>query len=290
MENIWQWGIDVIKITQQIRSPFMDQFFKFISFTGTMIFFMIFLPLIYWCYDKKFGSRIFILILISGWFNSVLKDLFNHPRPYNIDESVKIGKTGGPGIPSGHAQQSLVVWGSLSLWRKNRCFTYFSAAVILLIAFSRIYLGVHFPTDIFAGWIAGAAVFIFFWLFIDRLEIYFSRISPVISAVLSIIIPALFSIILASKPSVMSAGALSGFCAGLIIEKKYINFMSAAGYKSYIVRYLAGALFLMLIFFSQKLLFNKSSQYYLIFVFAHSWFMFLWISAGAPWMYKKFRM
>ncbi len=290
MENIWQWGIDVIHVVQQIRSPFFDLFFKTVSFTGAMIFYMIFLPFIYWCYDKKYGSRIFILILISGWFNSVLKDFINHPRPYNLDESVKIGKTGGPGIPSGHAQQSLVVWGFLAIWRRNRSFIYFSAAVILLIAFSRVYLGVHFPTDIFGGWIAGALILAVFWLSIDRVDLFLSRINPVILAVVSIIIPALFSMILASKSSVMSAGALSGFCVGIIIEKRYINFDSAAGFKSVLIRYISGAFFLILLFFSQKLLFSKSSQSYLIFVFAHSWFMFLWISAGAPWLYKKFRM
>ncbi len=290
MENIWQWGIDVIKIVQQIRSPFFDLFFKFISFTGGMVFYMIFLPFIYWCYDKKFGSRIFILIIFSGWLNSILKDFINHPRPYNLDESVKIGTTRGPGIPSGHAQQSLVVWGSLSLWRKNRRFVFFSAAVILLIAFSRVYLGVHFPTDILAGWIAGAVLLIVFWLFIDRLEILFSRINTVILAVVSIIIPMLFSMIFASKSSVMSSGALSGFCVGMILEKKYINFKSSAGFISCLIRYLSGGFILVLLFFSQKILFSKSSQNNLIFIFVHSWFMFLWISAGAPWLHKKFRM
>jgi len=289
MEHVWQWGIDVIKVVQQIRSPFFDLFFKTVSFTGAMIFYMIFLPFIYWCYDKKFGSRIFIVVLISGWFNSILKDFINHPRPYNIDESVKIGKTGGHGIPSGHAQHSLVVWGSLSIWLKSRRFFYFSA-VVLLIAFSRVYLGVHFPTDIIGGWIAGALILAVFWLSIDRVVLFLSGINPVILAALSIIIPALFSMILASKSSVMSAGALSGFCVGIIIEKRYINFGSATGFKSYLIRYLSGAFFLILLFLSQKLLFSKSSQNYLIFVFAHSWIMFLWISAGAPWLYKKFRM
>jgi len=153
MEQVWQWGIGVIHIVQEIRSPFFDIFFKFVSGFGAMFFYAVFLPLIYWCFDKKYAVRIFVVFLISSWFNSILKDLINHPRPYNLDETVKIGKTGGPGFPSGHAQQSFVVWGSLSLWIKKKAFTYTAIAVIILIAFSRIYLGVHFPTDIFGGWI-----------------------------------------------------------------------------------------------------------------------------------------
>jgi membrane-associated phospholipid phosphatase len=290
MEQIWQWGISVIIAVQKIRSPFFDAFFSFISFFGTLIFYMIFLPFIYWCLNKKTASRIFILFLISSWVNSVMKDLINHPRPYNLNESVKIGKTGGPGIPSGHAQQSLVVWGSISLWLRNRAFTYFTVFFILLIAFSRIYLGVHFPTDIIGGWILGALILFIIWPLFDSIESFLKQFSPVILAAAAVAVPALLSLILASKSSVMSMGALSGFCVGIMLEKKYINFSPAGSLMEGVLRYVFGAVVLMLLYSSEKFLFSKNVPHYMAYVFIHSWILSIWVAAGAPCLFKKYRI
>ncbi len=290
MEHVWQWGLDVIVVVQKIRSPFFDSFFSLISFFGELIFYMALLPFVYWCFDKKSAARIFVLFLVSSWINSVMKDLINHPRPYNLNESVKIGKTPGPGIPSGHAQLSLVVWGSLALWLKKKFFTYFSVFLILIIAFSRIYLGVHFPTDILGGWFLGALALILLWPFFDKIEKFLLQFSPVILAVLAIIIPAMLSPIAASKSSVMSMGALSGFCIGIILENKYIKFLPAANFKTGLLRLLSGLTVLMLVYYAEKILFSKSSSYYLVFIFIHSWILSLWVCAGAPLMFKKFRI
>jgi len=287
MAPIWQWGIDVIVFIQQIRSPFSDAFFFFISFFGTHVFYIILLPFLYWCVDKKYAYGIFIIFLISSWSNAVAKDLLLHPRPYNLNEAVKIGKTSGYGIPSGHAQQSLVVGVSLSLWLKNRFFTYFSVAAILLIALSRVYLGVHFPTDIFGGWLLGSIILFILWPFSDRIVIFLSGFSPYVLSAVSVIIPALLSLILASKWSVMSMGALSGVCAGLIIEKKYLNFQETKNLKAAVPRYITGAAILMLIFSVDNILSGMKVPYYLIMVFVHSWILGIWVSAGAPWLFKK---
>jgi len=287
MEQIWQQGIDIIIFVQKIRSPFSDAFFFFISFFGTHVFYIILLPFLYWCVDKKYAYGIFIIFLISSWSNAVAKDLLLHPRPYNLNEAVKIGKTSGYGIPSGHAQQSLVVGVSLSLWLKNRFFTYFSVAAILLIALSRVYLGVHFPTDIFGGWLLGSIILFILWPFSDRIVIFLSGFSPYVLSAVSVIIPALLSLILASKWSVMSMGALSGVCAGLIIEKKYLNFQETKNLKAAVPRYITGAAILMLIFSVDNILSGMKVPYYLIMVFVHSWILGIWVSAGAPWLFKK---
>ena len=290
MEQIWQWGIDVIIVIQKIRSPFFDYLFLFISFFGTQLFYMILLPLLYWCYDKKYASRILIIFLISGWLNTVMKYLINHPRPYSLNESVKIGTTGGPGIPSGHAQQSLVVLVSISLWLKNRIFTLASVLIILLIALSRVYLGVHFPTDVFGGWFLGALVMMVLWPLFDRVENFLCGISPLIQASSVIVLPALLSFILASKSSVLCMGALSGFTMGRILEKRFINFGSSESFKSCILRFITGVIVMMLIYSTEKFLYSRSISYYLVIVFIHSSILGLWISAGAPVLFKKYRI
>jgi hypothetical protein len=59
------------------------------------------------------------------------------------------------GLPSGHAQNAVAIWGGLALWLKNRWGWVISGVIILLISLSRLYLGVHFPTDVLGGWILG---------------------------------------------------------------------------------------------------------------------------------------
>jgi hypothetical protein len=88
----------------------------------------------------------------------------------------------------------------------------------------------------------------------------------------------------------MSMGALSGFCVGIMLEKKYINFSPAGSLMEGILRYIFGAAVLMLLYSSEKFLFSKNVPYYMAYVFAHSWILSIWVAAGAPWLFKKYRI
>jgi len=287
MEPIWQWGIDVIIFIQQIRSSFFDVFFFSVSFFGTHVFYLMLLPFLYWCVDKKYASRIFILFLISSWSNTVMKDLIHHPRPYHLNEAVKIGRAGGYGIPSGHAQGSLVVGVSLSLWLRNRFFSYFISAAVLLIALSRLYLGVHFPTDILGGWILGTMVLLLLWPCFDRVEKFLSRMNSFVLSAASVVLPAILSLIIASKWSVMSMGALSGFLIGQIFEKKYSDFQQIKNFKAGILRYISGMVVLAFIVSAGNIISEVKFPFHFLIMFVFAWISGIWISAGAPWLFKK---
>jgi membrane-associated phospholipid phosphatase len=287
MESIWQWGIDVIVFIQQIRSPFFDLFFFSVSFFGSHVFYLMLLPFFYWCVDKKYASKIFILFLISSWSNTVMKDLIHHPRPFNLNEAVKIGIAGGYGIPSGHAQGSLVVGVSLMLWFRNRFFSYFIAAAVLLVALSRIYLGVHFPTDILGGWILGTVILILLWPYFDRVEKALSGMNPFALSAAAVVLPAILSLIFALKWPVMSMGALSGFLNGQIFEKKYSEFQQIKNLKAGILRYISGMMVLGLIFSAGYMVSVLKVPFHFLIMFILAWISGIWISAGAPRLFKK---
>jgi len=290
MEQVWQWGIDWIHIIQKIRTPFFDSMFIFISSLGTQMFYMMLLPVLYWCFDKKTAWRVVVLFFISSWLNSVMKDLISHPRPYNIDESVKIGHTGGPGIPSGHAQQSLVLWAYLAVWVRKPLFTFFAVVMILSIALSRLYLGVHFPTDILGGWILGALLLAASWPAFSKLERVVETLHHALLTAGAILVPALLALILASRWSVAPIGAVSGFCTGLIIERNTAGFLPADSFWKGALRYVSGITVMFLLFFGGKLLFGITTPGYLVYTFLHSWIMGLWVSAGAPRMFAKLKL
>ena len=108
MEAILQWGIGFINIIQQIHSPVLDSIFRVITFLGTERFYLLLLPLIFWCVDIRLGARLAVILLLSVYSNFYLKDFLQQPRPFDIDPSVQLADTQGYGLPSGHAQSSVV--------------------------------------------------------------------------------------------------------------------------------------------------------------------------------------
>jgi undecaprenyl-diphosphatase len=104
-----------------------------------------------------FGSAVGALLL-----NDLLKYAIDRPRP---DAMLQTARVFTSGFPSGHAALSSVTYISAAalsgpLCTERRARTYLMAIaifVVALIGFSRIYLGVHYPTDILGGWCVGAA-------------------------------------------------------------------------------------------------------------------------------------
>ncbi len=127
-----------------------------ITALGYEEFFVLLLPTLYWCFDQMIGFRVGLMLLLGNTFNNFFKFLFHTPRPYWVSESVRsLSHETSFGLPSGHAQIAATVWGWLAVEVRKRWFRIAALVVILLIGLSRIYLGVHFLSDVLLGWILG---------------------------------------------------------------------------------------------------------------------------------------
>lgn len=121
--------------------------------------------------QRKFHATLFVLVAVVGGqiVSTALKHSFARPRPGVVPHLTHFTS---PSFPSGHAMLSAVVYLTLgvllaqieSRWRLRVYF--FTLAVILtfLIGLSRVYLGVHYPTDVLAGWTAGLTWALLSWL------------------------------------------------------------------------------------------------------------------------------
>ena len=156
-----EFTLFIQSLGQWLKAPF-----TFLSFLATEDFFLVMMPLIYWCIDSVLGLRLAIMLVASNSLNSSLKMLFRTPRPFWYDPRVQsLSMETSFGMPSGHSQNSGSLWGMLGLTVKKRWMTIVVSLVIFLIGLSRIYLGMHFLHDVLSGWLAAAALLaLYFWL------------------------------------------------------------------------------------------------------------------------------
>lgn len=164
MEPILSAGISINLFFQGLGG-WLKTPMELLSFLGTEYFFMAVIPAIYWCWNTALGIRIGLLLMISASINTIFKIILHQPRPYWYDLRVEgLGEESSFGLPSGHAQNAVVVWGGIAAWIRRPWAWVAAVLLIVLIGFSRIYLGVHFPTDVLVGWLIGAVILIVYLL------------------------------------------------------------------------------------------------------------------------------
>ncbi len=163
---IWidDFGYSIISL---FISDTMTNIMKFITFFADPFWSILFSCLVILLWKKI--RKVFLINLISVFaLNYVLKIIFSRERPIDINI---INET-GYSFPSGHAMISLAIYGFFAylLWKSN--YKYKKIGVILLIlliiliGISRIYLGVHYTSDVIAGFIISLSYLLFFIDFI----------------------------------------------------------------------------------------------------------------------------
>lgn len=156
---------------QRIRFPLGEKLAQCITYLGEETFFIIIGMVILWCFSRKQGYR-FLYIGINGTFiNQLLKAIFLIPRPwikdpeFTIVESAREGAS-GYSFPSGHTQSSTMTFTFVAALIKKTWVRVLCIIMMLLVGFSRMYLGVHTPLDVSIGLIAGVAiVYGMLWLY-----------------------------------------------------------------------------------------------------------------------------
>jgi membrane-associated phospholipid phosphatase len=191
MDPILEWGLDAIVAIQTIRSPVLDTFFRGVTFLGNAEFYLLLAPIIIWCVNYRLGARVGLLLLLSSYINEALKNLSMQPRPCEPRPDVCIDHAEGYGIPSGHSQNAIVFWGVIAQWIATAGGWIASITLMLLIGISRMYLGVHFPTDVFVGWAIGIVILGTYIVVGKRVENWLGGLSLSAQILLALLLPLL---------------------------------------------------------------------------------------------------
>lgn len=128
---------------------------RVVTVLGDVEFYLVFMPLVLWCLSWRVGVRLGVMLLLTSGLNSVLKLASGSARPFFLDPGAGRVSEASFGIPSGHAQNAVAIWGLLAA-ALRRWWAWVAAAVLIaLISVSRIALGAHFWVDLVVGWGAG---------------------------------------------------------------------------------------------------------------------------------------
>jgi membrane-associated phospholipid phosphatase len=321
METIWNigitWNIFLQNLGSWLKTP-MEVF----SFFGTEYFFLLLLPTLYWCFEAGIGLRVGIILILSTSVNDALKMTFHGPRPYWYSTDViRYASETSFGVPSGHAQIAVGVWGMLAASIRKWWGWLIAILIILLIGISRLYLGVHFPLDVILGWLIGTLLLWLVLLFWKPVSVFLKEMSlghQILAAFLSGLIIILFSLIPFASLKVTNwqppqawarfateaislsgaftmGGTLFGFLAGLAWFNHQGGFSTDGPIWKRFLRFILGVIGTLVLYVGLDVLFGliaPDSEAVLPYILRYLRYTLIgaWVSAGAPWIFVKLNL
>jgi membrane-associated phospholipid phosphatase len=315
MDELYQLSLAITTWLQE-NYPQLVGLMAAITALGEELFYLATLPAVYWSIDKRLGRQLGYIFLLSAATNNIAKNLFRQPRPFWLDPSVRLREAESYGLPSGHAQHATAVYLLLAAWVR-RSWVWLPAFVfILLMALSRVYLGVHFIQDVVVGFMLGLLVLgvFLFWqrAFAER----FSRRILGRRLLIMITIPAALAVayvgglfllgapdldvpwaefvpaaeLTAHEDVVATVAGLLGFGVGMILESSRIRFRSDGPVWKRVVRYALGIAVALGIWSLRAVLPTEPEWAALPLRFLRYLLLLLWVTYFGPWVFVKLRL
>ena len=148
----------ILLFLSSIQNPILDFFFQAITMIGESIFVVCLVCFIFWNISKKKGITICMCMLTNVQIMGLLKAIIRFPRPWTLIEdlnTVRQSTATGYSFPSGHTTNSSSTLSAIAIAFKKRWLSITCAILIALVAFSRLYLCVHWPMDVACGLLLG---------------------------------------------------------------------------------------------------------------------------------------
>jgi len=278
--------LDLIRELQAALAP-IGAVLRAASLTGEIPAFLMALPLIVWCVDFRTGVRITTLFLLCAYVSICVKDLVALPRPFDLDPALGLSTANGFGFPSNHASSAIVIWGGLAVWLRRRWFTALAVAIVFIVGVSRVYLGVHFPTDVLGGWAIGGLLLAAHTRYEARLLSVAERMAWRLRLAVVALGPVAM-VALHPVPDVATlTGALCGAGVGLVLMYRYAPFTGYGSARQRIWRYPVAILGVAAIYVGLKaFLPAQDHPLYASARFVRFGLIGAWIALGAPWLFR----
>lgn len=155
--------IQVLRFFRDLSNPFLDNVFRIVSLLGEQYFIIAVIFVIFFFIDKKIAYRVMYTIFLELCLNNTIKGIIQRPRPWVADATyepaeIAKGTATGYSFPSGHTAIISTLATSISINFRKKLVIVICSVLVVLVAFSRIILGVHYPTDVLVGFLVGVGV------------------------------------------------------------------------------------------------------------------------------------
>lgn len=212
--------LSILKSIQSFANPFLDVFFEMITFIAEPYILIAIVFLLYYLFHKEFGEYLIYSMLTSLIINTGFKNVFKVDRLIGEEgiRTLRAQTATGYSFPSGHSQSASTFFFGVANYMKKRIWWILSILITSLVCFSRLYLGVHYPKDVIAGFLLGLLLSYLCY------KLYFNVQNKLLLYLLTPLALVPFFFFGISEDFIKFFGAMVGFSLGAIIEKKYVNF------------------------------------------------------------------
>ena len=248
------WEVSLILFLQSSLPSFVFGFFEIIADVITKNVIALIFISIYLAYNKEWGKFTLLSLGVAGVCCEFVKVTVARLRPYAVVDKIKCihanvpdqnpldFKIQGYSLPSGHTMMATNLFLAIPIYVRNYLYVVIGLIGVLIVALSRVGLGVHFPTDTIVGFIIALAII----LILSRI---FNRIENRAYIYLGIVALSLVGIVFCPAISYIKYVALAlGISLGFLVEEKYVNFENPKSRRDAIVR-LVGAIILFVLLF-----------------------------------------
>ncbi|GAU77048.1 membrane-associated phospholipid phosphatase [Fusibacter sp. 3D3] len=214
----------------------------------------------------------------------MLKEIFNAARPIGVEgiRSLRIHTAIGASFPSGHTQTLATFVFSMMRIYKDKMMTILGLFLVVAVAISRLYLGVHWPKDVIAAVIV-AMVIVKSSEWIHERAYRYSDFLPYF-IILAIASASLFAF--KTESYYKGVAILLGYIIGYWVEENFVNFDARGPLDRQIIKYIIGMTGLLIVFVGLKMILPEAPSMSFIRYFA----TLLWATAGAPALFVALRL
>ena len=145
-----------LRYLEAIRMPVLNEFMLAITHLGEETAFLVLALIVFWCVDKRRGYLLMSVGFLGTMANQFMKLWFRVPRPWVLDPEFTILEqareaAAGYSFPSGHTTSAVGTFGSLAATSRQKRSAVIYTVLAVLVGFSRMYIGVHTPADVIVG-------------------------------------------------------------------------------------------------------------------------------------------